>query len=51
MNARRRSYEGVVAPTALYGAETWNARQNKRKRLNVLEMSRLRRTVGVRRMD
>ncbi len=24
MNAKRRLYEGVVVPTALYEAETWN---------------------------
>ncbi len=28
MNTKRRLYEGVVVPTALYGAETWNVRDS-----------------------
>ncbi len=32
---RREGYEGIMAPTTLYGAETWNMGARKRKRLNV----------------
>ncbi len=39
MNAKRRLYEGVVIPTALYGLE--------RRRLNVMEMRCLRSICGV----
>ena len=24
MSAKKREYEGIVVPAALYGAETWN---------------------------
>ncbi len=51
MNAKRRLYEGVVAPTALYGAETWNVRESERNRLDVFEMRCLRSMVGVTRMN
>ena len=51
MNAKRRLYEGVVVPTALYGAETWNMGVLERKRLNVMEMRCLRSMCGVTRMD
>lgn len=40
-----------LVPTALYGAETWNTRQNERKRLSVSEMRCLRSVVDVTRMD
>ena len=51
MDAKRRLYEGVVVPTALYGAETWNMSAVERKRLNVMEMRCLRSMCGVTRMD
>ena len=51
MNAKRRLYEGVVVPTAMYGAETWNVREAERNRLDVFEMRCLRSMVGVTRMD
>ncbi len=38
MSAKRRLHKGVVVPTALYGAETWNMGAEERKRLNVMEM-------------
>ena len=38
MEAKIRLFEGVVVPAALYGAETWGVRAEKRRRLNVLEM-------------
>ncbi len=42
MSAKRRLYEGVVVPTALYGAEIWNMGAAERKRWNVMEMRCLR---------
>ncbi len=51
MNAKRRLYEGVVVPTALYGAQTWNVRESERNRLDVFEMRCLRSKVGITRMD
>ncbi len=50
MNAKRL-YEGVVVPTVLYGAETWNVWEAERNRLDVFEMRCLRSIVGVTRMD
>ncbi len=50
MNTKRRLYEGVVVPTLLYGAETWNMRVTER-RLNVMEMRCLRSMCGVTGMD
>ncbi len=41
-SAKRRLYEGVVVPMALYGSETWNMGAAERKRLNVMEMRCLR---------
>ncbi len=51
MNAKRRLCEGVVVPTALYGAETWNIRESERNRLDVFEMRCIKFMVGVTRMD
>ena len=51
MKAKRRLYEGVIVPTALYRAETWNVKEEDRKRLNVMEMRCLRSMVGVSRVD
>ncbi len=51
MSAKRRLYEGVVVPTALNGAETWNMGAAERKRLNVMEIRCLRSMCGVTRMD
>ncbi len=47
MSAKRSLYEGVVVPTVLYGAETWNVGAAERKRLNVTEMRCLRSMCGV----
>ena len=44
-------YKGVIAPTALYGAEAWGMRSAERRKVNVLEMKCLRSFVGVSRMD
>ena len=51
MNVKRKLYEGIVVPTALYGAETWNVGTTEKKRLNVLEMRCLRSMCGVTRRD
>ncbi len=51
ISAKKRLYEGVVVPTALYGAETWNMGAAERKKLNVMEMRCLRSMYGVTRMD
>ena len=44
-------FEGVIVPTALYGAEAWGMRSAERRKVNVLEMKCLRSLVGVSRMD
>ena len=52
LKANKCIYEGVViAPTALYEAEAWGMRSAERRKVNVLEMKRLRSLVGVSRMD
>ena len=49
--AKKCLYEGVIVPTALYGAEAWGMRSAERKKVNVLEMKCLRSLVGASRMD
>ena len=44
-------YEGVIVPTALYGAEVWGMRSAEKRKVNVLGMKCLRSLVGVSRMD
>ena len=51
MDAKRRLYEGIAVPTALYGAETWNMGARDRRRLNVMEMRCLRSMCGVTRRN
>ncbi len=51
MSAKRRLYEGVDVPAALYGAEIWNMGAAERRRWNVMEMRYLRNICGVTRMD
>ena len=36
--AKKCFYEGVIVPTALYGAEAWGMRSAERMKVNVLEM-------------
>ena len=48
---RKCLYEGVIVPTAWYGAESWGIRSAERRKVNVLEMKCLRSLVGVLRMD
>ena len=51
MGVKRRLYESVVVPTALYAAETWGMKTADRQRLDVLEMRCLRSMCGVTRWD
>ena len=51
INAKKCLYEGVIVPTALYGAEVWGMRSAERRKVDVLEMKCLRSLVGVLRMD
>ena len=51
IKAKKCLYEGVILPTALYGAEAWGMRSAERRDENVLEMKCLRSLVGVLRMD
>ena len=51
IKAKKYLYEGVIAPTALYGADAWSMRSAERRKVNVLEMKCLRNLVGVSRMD
>ena len=49
--AKKCLYEGVIVPTALYGAEAYGMSSAERRNMNVLEMKCLRSLVGVWRMD
>ena len=51
IKAKKCLYEGVIVPTALYGAKAWGMRSAERRKVNVLEMKCLRSLVGVSRMD
>ena len=51
MKGKRAMYQGIVVPTALYGAETWGASVRDRRRLDVMEMKCLRSMCGVNRRD
>ena len=51
IKAKKCLYEGVIVPTALYGAEAWGMRSAERRKVNVLEMKCLRNLVGVSGMD
>ena len=42
INKKKCLYEGVIVPTALYGAEAWGMRSAERKKVNVLETKCLR---------
>ena len=37
IKAKKCLYEGVIIPTALYGAEAWGMRSAERRKVNVLE--------------
>ena len=51
INGKKCLYEGIIVPTALYGAEAGGMRSADRRKVNVLEMKYLRSLVGVLRMD
>ena len=51
IKAKKCLYEGVIVPTALYGAGAWGMRSAERRDENILEMKCLRSLVGVSRMD
>ena len=38
IKAKKCLYEGVIAPTALYGSDAWGMRSAERRKVNVLEM-------------
>ena len=48
IKAKKCLYEGVIVPTALYGAGAWGLRSTE---MNVLDMKCLRSLFGVSRMD
>ena len=47
IKAKKCLYEGVIVPTALYGAEAWGMRSAERRKVNVLERKCSRSLVGV----
>ena len=51
IKAKKCLYEGLIVPTALYGAEALGMRSAERGEVNVLEMKCLGSLVGVSRMD
>ena len=51
IKAKKCLYEGVILPSALYGAEAWGMRSAEGRKVNVLLMKCLRSLVGVSRMD
>ena len=50
IKAKKYLYEGVIAPTALYGAQAWGIRSAERRKVNVLDIKCLRILVGVSRI-
>ena len=44
-------YEGVIVPTAFYGAEAWSMRSSEGRKVNIIEMKCLKSLVAVSRMD
>ena len=51
IKAKKCLYEGVIVPTALYRAGASGMRSAERRKVNVLDMKRLRSLVGVSRID
>ena len=47
IKAKKCLCEGVIVPTALYGAEAWGMISAERRKVNVLEIRCLRSLVGV----
>ena len=50
IKSKKCLYEGVIVPTALYGAEARGMRSAERRKVNVFEMKCLRSLVGVSRI-
>ena len=46
IEAKKCLYDGVIVPTALYGADACGTRSADRRKVNVLEMKCLRILVG-----
>ena len=51
IKAKKCLYEGVIVPTALYGAEACGMRSAKKMKVNLLEMKCLRSLVGASLID
>ena len=51
LKAKKCLYEGVIVPTALYGAEAWGMKSAERRKVNVLEKKCLTSLVGVSQMS
>jgi hypothetical protein len=51
IDSKRGMYEGIVAPTLLYGSEVWVTSAAERTRMEVMEMKCMRAMCGVRIMD
>ena len=51
IKTKKCQYEGVIVPTAVFGAEAWGMRSAESRKVNVLEMKYFRSLVGVSRMD
>ena len=51
IKAKKCLYEGVILPTAWYGAEAGGMINNEKRKMNVLEMNCLRSLVVVSQMD
>ena len=47
IKAKKCLYDGVIVPTALYGADAWGMRSAEGRKVNVLEMKCLRSFVVV----
>ena len=44
-------YEGIIEPSLLYGCEVWSPKVHERKRMEAVEMNRLRNICGLIRID
>ena len=50
IKAKNGLYDGVIVPTALYGAEAWGKRSAERRKVTGIEMKCLGSLVGVSRI-
>ncbi len=51
MKVKRDLKNTIIVPTLTYASETWAWNESQRSRVQVVEMSYLRRACGVSRMD